>query len=271
MRCCVATRSSSRPGRVRRVTPVVTAGGARRRRTHAGSGLRRWSCSRSSMPSGAPRQRRRGRWRVPPEAAGAAILDLFERVGRRVRWLETVRASRTGIAAAIGVALAALLIGWRARPSLTVATIAGLVIATGLVWRSRARWSRPSVGALIERAVPDSRNVVFTARELLVAPDAVAPWMRRHVIDAAGAVASRVEPAVVVPFGRDLLWLVVLSISLVAIALGAPERVARAAREIAATAGARPSAPPANAPLSVSIEIAPPAYTGMPRTTVTNP
>lgn len=210
---------------------------------------------------------------MPPEAlapSAGIVLSLFERVERRVRLLEVMRATRTGAIVLGAMALAGLAVGWRGPLAWVPATTVAAVLGGTLVWWSRPRWSTPAVGTLIERAIPDSRNVVFTARELASDPRDVAPWMRQRVFDAGGALASRADPASIVPFARDAALMSLVLAMVAAIAAGAPQRFGRAARAAADRLSETPHG--ATAPLlTIHAEIEPPRYTGAPTTTVTDP
>jgi hypothetical protein len=210
---------------------------------------------------------------VSPDAvvkAAGLVVSLFQRVERRVRVVESLRAARTGGLVLAGLALAGRLTGWAAGPLWTIASSVALVLAGALLWRSRVRWSQPAVGTVIEQALPESHNVLFTARELVNDPRDVAPWMRRHVIAAAGAVAAAADPSVIVPLGRDASLMALALALIVAIAAGAPQRLARAARDVAARVenGSRSAPVP---PLTIRVQVTPPDYIGAAPTTLVNP
>ena len=211
---------------------------------------------------------------MPPDVlapAAGAVLDFLAHVERRVRVVESLRAIRAALFVLAAGALAVLVGGYRPPLAWALAGIVATATAGGLLWRGRTRWSAGAVGALVERAVPESRNVVFTARELIASPRDAAPWIRRRVIDAAAAVTTRASAPAIVPLGRDAAWLCAAIAVLAAILFGVPQRAARAVRSAAGAAAGRTAGAPPAARLTLSVSVTPPVYTAVPPTTTTNP
>jgi hypothetical protein len=165
---------------------------------------------------------------VPPHESARAslVIDLLGRVSGRLRleaWLMAIAAALaagalTWVTASVAVSVG----GVRALSALGV----GLMV---LAWRLGTRrhvWSPHAAARAIERAVPASRNVVFTAEELLRHPDRVRPSIRQRVFEDAGRVSDDVKADVVVPVTRAVVGavtaLVVMTLLVYAVPLRQP-------------------------------------------------
>jgi Domain of unknown function (DUF4175) len=210
---------------------------------------------------------------MPPDALArpeTIVTGFLAAVERRLWLVGSLRAATAAALAAAAGLVAAPALGHR--PSSAWIPIAMITVGTAGVamWRARARWSGDAVASLVERGIPESHNVVFTAREMLSSPHASAPWMQRRVIDRAASILGRASARSIVPVGRDAVWMAIAAAVAAAIALGAPARLSRAART-AVTAVTRPATSAAAQGLRLTASITPPAYTGLPSRSVTNP
>lgn len=183
-------------------------------------------------------------------ADSSALRSLFIATARRLRWADLA------LGAAIGLVISAALnfVGWPGRggplPPL-YAGLLGTVETAVFVAAIRTRW-RPAAAVAVERATPESRNLLFTAAELLgiggraaghkpfpllrafagmvrrlVTSEAVAASppigastatlrigtpSATLVLDAAAALAARLEPARIVPLARHTAMVVAAAV-----------------------------------------------------------
>ena len=135
--------------------------------------------------------------------------------------------TRAALLAAAGAILGAAALGYRSSGVWVAITLAAAATAASMLWRARERWSPGAVASLAERGIPESHNVIFTARELLGSAVESAPWMQRRVVERAASIVERASVPAIVPVGRDIFWLGIAAIVLAAIAFGMPQRVAR--------------------------------------------
>ena len=207
-----------------------------------------------------------------PEAAAAdlVVTSFFDTIDRRIRVVDVVRATAIGvIVAAIGFVPLRLL-GLMSGPASLIATTVGLLAAVGTAWLRRWRREPSKAAALVERALPESRNLVFTAREVLATPGTTAPWVRRRVVDGAARILGAADPAAIVPIGKDLLWLGAAALASVVTMALAPAGWARLATAVSpgSSVSGTSAAPTA---VRLSIVVTPPVYTGLPERRLIDP
>jgi len=162
---------------------------------------------------------------LPPEPGRASlVIDLLNRVSGRLRLEALLIAFAAALAAGaltwITASVAVSIGGVRALSALGV----GLLV---LVWRLGTRrhvWSAHAAASAIERAVPASRNVVFTAEELLRHPDRVRPSIRQRVFEDAGRVSDDVKADVVVPVTRAVVGAVTALVVMIVLVYVVPLR-----------------------------------------------
>ena len=208
---------------------------------------------------------------MPPDArvrSELVLTDFLTGLARRLQVVDAVRAARAALLAAAGAILGAAALGYRSTGVWVAITLAAAATAVSMLWRARERWSPGAVASLAERGIPESHNVIFTARELLGSAVESAPWMQRRVVERAASIVERASVPAIVPVGRDIFWLGIAAIVLAAIAFGMPQRVARL----------RSAAPHADratvaglAPLHVIATVASPPYTGVAPQTLSDP
>ena len=203
---------------------------------------------------------------MPPDAltpSAIVVTSFLSDVERRLWIVDWLRAGRAAaLSAAAGLAAAPAL-GQRSTSVWMAIALVSAIAAGVTVWRERARRTGSDAASLVEHGIPESRNVVFTARELLSGAQASAPWMRRRVVDAAAALVGRASAQSIVPVARDAGWLAAAAAVAVAVAVAVPSRVWYAARTSLASvtpAGAAIRPPPAGA---ADVTVTPPAYTGV--------
>jgi hypothetical protein len=191
-----------------------------------------------------------------PEAA--AVERFLVRVRRRLAVLRAIEG------AAVGLVVAALLVlaGTRSNALLAAVVLSVALVRVVLGDRWRFGWWRslPRIAERLERRTPVPRNLVVTASELL-------RGARSYVHDAVMARAaglvndldlSRLFPA------RNALIAVVSGVLVLAASLVQPD----AARRAVVALPFRMDAP---AVRRVDVTVIPPAYSGLPRSTSTNP
>ena len=196
------------------------------------------------------------------------LTDFLTGLARRLQVVDAVRAARAAFLAAAGAILGTAALGYRSSSVWVAVALAAAATGVAMLWRARERWSPGAVASLAERGIPESHNVIFTARELLASADASAPWMQRRVVERAAAIVERASVPAIVPVGRDLVWLGVAATVLTAIAFAMPERVARIG---SATAHADRVTVAGLAPLHVIATVTSPTYTGVAAQTVSDP
>jgi hypothetical protein len=172
------------------------------------------------------------------------------------------RARLLGIGEAIAWGLAAA----------AISPAAGALIAIAVaMWRSRAS-SRSVVVRRLERAQPDSRNLIVTADELAREALAARPLVRARVFADAAASVQRIDLRTAFPIAP-----VVRAALLAAVAWTTMETMhlwqgplSRAGSGMLSRS-ASPTNAPAAAWLQVSVVIEPPAYTGLKETRAVDP
>jgi len=122
---------------------------------------------------------------MPPDAAAADLLvsAFLDTIERRIRLLDVLRAGTIGLLTTAAAFVPVRLLGLASGPALLVAATFGLIAGGAIAWLRRARRHASAAAALVERALPESRNVVFTARELIATPagTAVATTRARQI------------------------------------------------------------------------------------------
>jgi hypothetical protein len=165
---------------------------------------------------------------MPPDArvrSELVLTDFLTGLARRLQVVDTVRATRAALLAAAGAILGAAVLGYRSTGVWIAITLAAAATAASMLWRARERWSPGAVASLAERGIPESHNVIFTARELLGSAVESAPWMQRRVWNARFQLSG--APSVPIVRLAGIFRLGIAAIVLAAIAFGMPQRVAR--------------------------------------------
>ena len=191
-------------------------------------------------------------------ADGSALRDFLARTARRLGWLESAEGAAVGFAVAAALALA----GWPARGAFARPVVAGLIVAAAavIVRGVVARFRRPPVATLVERAAPESRNLVFTAAELLAGPPSGSASTRGLVLGHADALAARLDSAALFPASR-------------AVALLAASLLLWSAALAGATDGSLVGLAATTVPTvdRVDVAIMPPAYAATPERSLRDP
>ena len=190
----------------------------------------------------------------PDQGAEVVVSGAIASAIRRARLLATAEALAWGLFFAAMSPLAGALIA---------AAVAG--------WRWRAL-SRASIVRALERADPDSRNLLVTADEIARGSLAVKPVVRARVFADAAAGARRLD------LGKALPMAPIVRAALLAVLAWTAIETAQLWRGPLSRTGSRilsRSAPATAAPavtrLQVSVAIQPPPYTGLAETRVVDP
>lgn len=184
---------------------------------------------------------------------------------RACRWRLRMAAILNGLSWAAAVALPAIGLGWLLSWPLTITTtVAGVATAGAAIvaWRLAAAGSQ-QVDRWIEQRVPESKNSVLTAAELLDEPRRTRPPVVEIVVGHAARIVARRDPRALFPLGRPFTR------TLVCVALAVAALFAQARWPSAAAV--RVLAGSANTIDGVTIDVAPPAYSGQPASRLTNP
>ncbi len=196
---------------------------------------------------------------VWPEAS--AVNAGLTRLARRLVLVAAVRG------ASLGLVLAALvvLIGWLARWPVAATTTAATALAVAAIARAilRAPRSRRAAAARFESVVPDCRNVVVTAAQILERPEGLRDDIGTRICADAATHLTRHAAARTFPLGRSA-----------ALCLGAAALLAFVARSAthetrASLAGLVSIGAPAIS--RIEIVVTPPAYSGRPAETHRDP
>ncbi len=208
------------------------------------------------------------------ERPGASVVAFVDRVTARVTWTAAMHGAAAGLVAAAIITFVAVPVQSPANlnaPSFALLPIgiAAVCAAVGAIAQvARTRRSAANSAQRIERAVPSSRNVVFTANELARKSADYASNetpVASLVFAEANRIIAALDATALVParsaFGALVVG-VVLAV-LVAARDSAPLRgVARVARSVAA-----PGVPRID---EIMVTVTPPAYTGQAATSVRN-
>jgi hypothetical protein len=199
----------------------------------------------------------------PDEQAVAGVIASATRRARALLVAELVAWAAVAAAAALAVTAAT----GAARPTrVIVIAVCGFATAVTVGAVRRRSIRRPAIVAAIERALPFSRNLVFTAGELLAGDLHTTPLVRARVLANAAGLARRASLARALPLRRlshvvfvaAMAWAVAL-----AIALWRPGAVTVVQRLV-------PASPTSPSPHVVAT-IQPPAYTGLAARTLQDP
>jgi hypothetical protein len=209
---------------------------------------------------------------MPPEASvtsQAVVMAFLTRVARRRQVADAARATSAGFFSAAAVVVIAAVRGHRPSSAWMAIVLAALLTAGVMLWRARGRWSPEVVASFAERGIPESHNVIFTARELIATAAASAPWMQRRVLDRAASIVERANVPAMVPVGRDILSLGIAAAVLAAIAVGVPPLPTRT--RTGQMASADRIAAGGLGPWHVMATVMSPPYTGITARTVSDP
>src|SRR6478735_664008 len=116
------------------------------------------------------------------------------RIRRRLRLLAALRGAAWGLAAATVVRFA----GGNATSFLFTAMVTTGLVAIGAVVGALLA-QRVHVATLVERRAPASRNLVFTAAELIGGPQTTSAHVSSRVLNDATAFTSRLDLRTLVP------------------------------------------------------------------------
>jgi hypothetical protein len=184
---------------------------------------------------------------VSPDAGLARTLS---RLVFRARLAAAVEAAAVGAAAA----------AWSVPAGLVLAIVVAVV---------RARTTaRPAVVRRLERANPTLNNLVVTAEEMLSGALPARPVIRQRVVDEATAAASDARTAPMWPVGR-IAALFVIAVAVWAVRAAYATRTRTDVQSNRSTIPTEATGPSTG--LQVAVRIDPPAYTGLPPTSVVNP
>jgi hypothetical protein len=208
------------------------------------------------------------------------LIPLLLRVCSRLRLTLLLRGAGAGGAAALGVLLALRPEGVGAQLALlAIGILAGGAIQLGFSSHRDPGLRRAAVRTL-EAGVPESRNLIFTAHELLEGPKQgpeqgmlPADPIRARILSEADRVTKGVEPRGLVPVRRPLAgvgavlagWLVALWVL-----AGAPGNPISLPAGVPGGPGTVRSAP-GELEISIRVFVTPPAYLGLPVATFEDP
>ena len=125
-----------------------------------------------------------------------------EAVAARMRLAILLAAGAYAAGAALAVLIAMMAAGTGRRAAWPLSSAAAVAVLATLAVTARRSWTPAAAARQLERAHPESRNVIVTAEELLRNPDAARDVVRARVVRDALAAARGVEPARAVPLGR---------------------------------------------------------------------
>ncbi len=185
---------------------------------------------------------------------------------RRVRDLLIAAAAGLGVLAVVHTSLVAA--GVRTTVALTAGVVLGIAAAALTIFSRARAWNARHAAIDLERAAPDSRNVIITAEELL-RNDRWHAGVRSRVLRDAGAVAAAVDISRAVPVGRAATACAVASVIAIAAVLFVTPRTLDAIRD-AAVAITR-SGDPDTGPPALTAVVTPPSYLQMSPRTLTSP
>ena len=211
----------------------------------------------------------------PRELESGGAQDVFfasrlAAVARRIRTSDILHAVTAGAAVAVVVLLAAGASGARPRAALTLSALAALAVLAGLVMRRCRSWKPAAAARLLERARPDSRNVIVTAEELLRTPGTTRAAVRARVVKDAVSSAREVAAAEAVPLRGPAILCAVALLAWVGASLGLQQYAALARRDAAVQPGGD-SVHDDSGPPQVTATLTPPAYLGTKTQRLENP
>ena len=191
---------------------------------------------------------------LPDESVVEQFLD---RARRRLVLLRAAEGAAAGCVVAAVMTLSAL--GWMGSATLVVA---GAIVRVSFGDRWQWGWwrSRSVIARRVEQRTSIGRNLIVTASEM---PSDVKPYVRAAVSARAARLVGQLEPALLFPARHTALALVI-GVVLLASAVIRPVSLDIAAPRLIAPEGA-----PTVRRLEVTV--IPPAYSGLPTSTSTNP
>lgn len=188
---------------------------------------------------------------------------LFDRVAARLRLLAMAR----GVVIAAGLSLPVVIARATGALSLAAALIASVVVAmlacAWLMWRSPR--TLMDVAARIESRTPAAKNLLITAAELSARAQSVRADVRDVVFRDAADCAARIDVAALFP-ARRVSASAVVAVALLAAGLSVNGQWIARARDVI-----RAGAPGAPSIARVVVTVTPPAYSGRPAQSLTDP
>ena len=179
----------------------------------------------------------------------------------RARRRSQAVAALRGAAAGFGLAAVLLLAGAHRGQTVMAAAITTAIVIAGAAIAATMS-ARQRVATLIERRTPNSRNLVFTAAELIDRPDAAAPYIATRVLRDATQLTSSLDLRQIIPSGTAAAALTAaLVIWFGAIAVASYSNNTRSG----------PSSERAAAILTIDVEVTPPDYAARPVQVLRNP
>lgn len=200
-------------------------------------------------------------------AAADDLASILDRMLARIRARHTLRAGEAGL---YGAAVAIILVDL-VRPSAlkvaVAAVTAGVACAAARYLWARADRTTRAAARIFEWSDPDLRNLVVTAQELIAFPDRTRPYMRERVLAEAARRAGSLDPARVLPLGRDVAAAVIGVVVLASVVVVRATTVALPSlkRSPAVTQGSAPAA------TEFTIDVTAPSYTGRSPVHLRNP
>lgn len=192
---------------------------------------------------------------APPDER--VIGEFLSRVRRRLAVVHTVEGAVVGCVPALGAALA----GGGTVAIVSVVVVAAIVrAALGDHWQWGWWRSRSGLAQRVERRTPSGRNLIVTAAE---APVGVSRYVAGIVNARAARLAAALDLATLFPL-RHALSVLVVGVSILAVVIVRPAVLDRV-RPIVDVPQGTPSV------RRVEVTVVPPAYSGLPTTTSTNP
>ena len=188
---------------------------------------------------------------MPPDAR---VSQLLRDVADRLRWQWLARAAALGGAAALML----FVLTRRVWPSVIV----GLVTGAACWWFTRRLRRHPPV--LVEARVPECRNILVTADALLERKLHAKPEVAAVVMDDAARTVEKISPAALWPWLRPALGLGIVAVLWAVVILMPIDRLAVLVTNVV-TASSTPVIQ------HVEILATPPAYSGRPAETFTDP
>lgn len=185
----------------------------------------------------------------------------------RIRLRHALRASVAGlIAAAAGVWLTGLVTTSALAAMTVAASVGGTCAAARYLWL-RPRRTRAEAARAIEFSHPGMGNLIVTAQELMAFPGRTRPYMRDRVLSEAADRAGSIDPARLVPLGRDRAAAAVGAMVL-ALVVGMRATTVPVPGRGRTTAGAPAAAVVAG---EFIIDLTAPSYSGRPLVRLRNP
>ena len=190
------------------------------------------------------------------------VAAFLARATRRLKWLAVMRGAAVGFAIATPIIGGAWLVGGRLPLSLILAA-AAIVASVAVALRMERR--RRRAACRLEGRVPESRNIIVTADEILQDPDRVRPYVGARVCRDAARIASSIDLSAVFPARRPLAALfAALTLAVAASAAAIARAPVPAVLSIDVLA-------PGTVIRDVDITVTPPEYSGRAADRVGNP